>query len=52
MEKTADSIGIPTMALSYYIYEFAGKTFLSWQSECRMLRCRELLKDNNKISQR
>ena len=48
MEKTADSIGIPTMALSYYIYEFAGKTFLSWQSECRMLRCRELLKDNNK----
>ena len=48
MEKTAASIGIPTMALSYYIYEFAGKTFLSWQSECRMLRCRELLKDNNK----
>jgi len=48
MEKTAASIGIPTMALSYYIYEFAGKTFLSWQSECRMLHCRELLKDNNK----
>lgn len=48
MEKTAASIGIPTMALSYYIYESAGKTFLSWQSECRMLRCRELLKDNNK----
>ena len=48
MEKTAASIGIQTVALSYYIYEFAGKTFLSWQSECRMIRCRELLKDDNK----
>ena len=48
MEKTAASIGIPTVALSYYIYEFAGKTFLSWQSECRMIHCRELLKDNDK----
>ena len=48
MEKTAASIGIQTVALSYYIYEFAGKTFLSWQSECRMIHCRELLKDDDK----
>lgn len=48
MEKTARLIGVPTVALSYYIYEFAGKTFLSWQSECRMLHCRELLKDDKK----
>ena len=48
MEKTAASIGIQTVALSYYIYEFAGKTFLSWQSECRMIHCRELLKNDDK----
>ena len=48
MEKTATSIGIQTVALSYYIYEFAGKTFLSWQSECRMIHCRELLKNDDK----
>ena len=48
MEKAAASIGIPTAALSYYIYEFASKTFLSWQSECRMLHCRELLTNDNK----
>ncbi len=48
MEKTAESIGIQTVALSYYIYEFAGKTFLSWQSECRMIHCRELLKNDDK----
>ena len=48
MEKTAASIGIQTVALSYYIYEFTGKTFLSWQSECRMIHCRELLKNDDK----
>ena len=48
MEKTAASIGIPTIALSYYIYEFAGKTFLSWQSECRMLHCKKLLSNHDK----
>ncbi len=48
MEKTAASIGIQTVALSYYIYEFAGKTFLSWQSESRMIHCRELLKNDDK----
>ena len=48
MEKTAESIGISTSSLSYYIYEFAGKTFLSWQSECRMKYCKELLEDERK----
>lgn len=48
MEKTAESIGISTSSLSYYIYEFAGKTFLSWQSECRMNYCKELLEDERK----
>lgn len=48
MEKTAESIGISTSSLSYYIYEFASKTFLSWQSECRMKYCKELLEDERK----
>ncbi|MCR5077945.1 MAG: AraC family transcriptional regulator [Prevotella sp.] len=45
MEKTAESIGITASSLSYYIYEFAGRTFRSWQSECRMDHCRKLLED-------
>ena len=52
MEKTAASIGIQTVALSYYIYEFAGKTFLSWQSECRMIHCRDCSKTTTKTSQK
>lgn len=48
LEKTADSIGITAAALSYYIYEFAGKTYLSWLSECRMDHCKRLLHDEQK----
>ena len=47
MEKIAESIGVEASSLSYYIYEFEGSTFLSWQSECRMNRCKELLEDKD-----
>ena len=52
MEKIAESIGVEASSLSYYIYEFEGSTFLSWQSECRMNRCKELLEDKDMNIQR
>ena len=48
MEKTAESIrntdrSSPTISMS-----LRGKTFLSWQSECRMIHCREYSKRRQK----